>query len=74
MSDPLKEGRAMWRCYDMTGGSLQLEESLQYEIAREPAAVCNELPRDWLSPRLVTVSEANDDCRLIRIPPGFISC
>ncbi|SFN75629.1 hypothetical protein SAMN05660284_02204 [Formivibrio citricus] len=64
----------MWRCYDMTEGLLQLDEAVQPDAAPLPYAEYKELPQVWPLPRLVAVAEANEDYRLIRIPPGFISC
>lgn len=64
----------MWRCYDMTEGQLQLDAAAQPEIARHPLTECNESLREWPLPRLLAVSEATENYRLIRIPPGFISC
>lgn len=64
----------MWRCYDMTEGQLQLDGGSQPEVVAPAQDDRSVAQVDWPLPRLITVAEASVDYRLIRIPPGFISC
>lgn len=64
----------MLRCYDMTEGRMEPDDSSPPEAALQPQVERNDPPRYWQLPRLLAVSETLEDCRLIRIPPGFISC
>lgn len=61
----------MWRSYDMVDGP----RDWSVPVADGEALVERVQPDgSWLMPRLVLRSEIERHDRMVRIPPGFISC
>lgn len=62
----------MWRSYDMADGSSEWDNPVMAD--REVVTERTESERSWLMPRLALRVDTERHDRIVRIPPGFISC
>lgn len=69
-----EEGRTMWRSYDMVDGSRDMEEPIENREVEMILSPCVDSRRSWLLPRLASFVETERSDRIVRIPPGFLSC
>lgn len=60
----------MWRSYDMADGRLEMDKMVDPDTTPESP----EPVRTWILPRLVLRTESERSDRMVRIPPGFLSC
>ena len=61
----------MWRSYDMADGSQEWDLPVSDRAA---VAESHELDVSWQIPRLALHTEFDRHDRIVRIPPGFVSC